>query len=124
MSTSSINSAKIVQFLYHPSSLPTIEQVSPLFALLPFRVNLEEGGGVEPLPFPIPLGSNQIASHLAAPSYKLVRIVGFEPTTTQFQTEYSTKLSYILINTHKKAPNESRLFCIQFYLTVHKQASE
>jgi hypothetical protein len=123
MSTSSINSAKVVRGVSFELTITRVTTLPLIHVELPL-LNLEEGGGVEPLPFPIPLGSNQIASHLAAPSYKLVRIVGFEPTTTQFQTEYSTKLSYILINTHKKAPNESRLFCIQFYLTVHKQASE
>lgn len=35
---------------------------------LDYSLKLEEGGGIEPLTFPLPRGSNPIAGHSAAPS--------------------------------------------------------
>lgn len=66
-------------------------------------------------PLPLPIGLRQ---HL-----KLVWMAGFEPATARFQSDYSTKLSYIQINRHKKAPHIARLLN-KLKLHVHKKASE
>lgn len=66
-------------------------------------------------PLPLPIGLHQ---HL-----KLVWMAGLEPATACFQSNYSTKLSYIQINRYKKAPHIARLLN-KLKLHVHKKASE
>ena len=65
----------------------------------------------------------QILSLLPIPvrlhPFYLVGTVGFEPTTTQFQTEYATRLRYTPNSIHKKAPiNVEALVTMKFYLSV------